>query len=113
MSEVENALQGSDIIAPAPANTYVLSGTAEYGVGFYRINSENLKAHKAYVVLAGLQNNAPRRLRFVFNEEKVATGVENTDASAKIGGSEKVIENGVLYIIKNGVKYNAQGQIVK
>ncbi len=113
MSEVENALQGSDIIAPAPANTYVLSGTAEYGVGFYRINSENLKAHKAYVVLAGLQNNAPRRLRFVFNEEKVATGIENTDASAKIGGSEKVIENGELYIIKNGVKYNAQGQIVK
>ena len=113
MSEVENALQGSDIIAPAPANTYVLSGTAEYGVGFYRINSENLKAHKAYVVLAGLQNNAPRRLRFVFNEEKVATGIENTDASAKIGGFEKVIENGQLYIIKNGVKYNAQGQIVK
>ncbi len=113
MSEVENALQGSDIIAPAPANTYVLSGTPEYGVGFYRINSENLKAHKAYVVLAGLQNNAPRRLRFVFNEEKVATGVENTDASAKIGGFKKVIENGELYIIKNGVKYNAQGQIVK
>lgn len=108
-----NSLQGVDAETTAPANTYVLSGTAEYGVGFYRINSENLKAHKAYVVLAGLQNNAPRRLRFVFNEEKVATGVENTDASAKIGGSEKVIENGVLYIIKNGVKYNAQGQIVK
>ena len=42
---------------------------------------------------------------------QILTGVENT--SAKFGGSEKILENGVLYIIKNGVKYNAQGQIVK
>ena len=27
--------------------------------------------------------------------------------------STKVLENGVLYIIKNGVRYNAQGQAVK
>ena len=42
---------------------------------------------------------------------QIPTGVENT--SAQFGGSEKILENGVLYIIKNGVKYNAQGQIVK
>ena len=42
---------------------------------------------------------------------QILTGVENT--SAKFGGSEKILENGVLYIIKNGVKYNAQGQVVK
>ena len=115
----DNSLKGVDAVTTleslsiAQENCYVLSGTTQYGVGFYRINSDNLKAHKAYVVYNGPQTNAPRRMRFVFNEEKVATGVENTDASAKIGGSEKVIENGILYIIKNGVRYNVQGQIVK
>lgn len=109
MSEVENALQGSDIIAPAPANTYVLSGTAEYGVGFYRINSENLKAHKAYVVYNS--SNAPARMRFVFNEEKVTTGVDQVPSDQV--QSTKELRDGQLVIIKNGVKYNAQGQIVK
>ena len=113
MSEVENALQGVDAETTAPANTYVLSGTAEYGVGFYRINSENLKANKAYVVLGSQTdpNNAPRRLRFVFNEEKVATGMENVQ-SDKVQCT-KVLRDGQLVIIRNGVEYNAAGQMVK
>ena len=45
------------------------------------------------------------------NAPQSPTGIENT--SAKVGGSEKILENGVLYIIKNGAKYNAQGQMVK
>ena len=36
-----------------------------------------------------------------------ATGIDNV--SAKFGGSEKILENGVLYIIRDGAKYNAQG----
>ena len=113
MSEVENALQGVDAETTAPANTYVLSGTAEYGVGFYRINSENLKANKAYVVLGSQTdpNNAPRRLRFVFNEEKVATGMENVQ-SDKVQCT-KVLRDGQLVIIRNVVEYNAAGQMVK
>ncbi len=45
------------------------------------------------------------------NAPQSPTGIENT--SAEFGGSEKILENGVLYIIKNGAKYNAQGQMVK
>ena len=41
---------------------------------------------------------------------KTTTDFENVQNNVR---SEKVMENGVLYIIKNGVKYNAQGQIVK
>ena len=93
------------------ANCYVLSGTNEYGVGFYRINSDNLKAHKAYVKYSGTQNNAPRRMRFVFEQENTTTGMENVQGDNV--QSTKVLENGVLYIIKNGVRYNAQGQAVK
>ena len=92
-------------------NCYVLSGTNEYGVGFYRINSENLKAHKAYVKYVGGPSNAPKKMRFVFNQEQVVTGMENVQGN-KVQ-STKVVEDGVLYIINNGVKYNAQGQIVK
>ena len=117
VSVENNALHGTDVNMGVPSDhCYVLSG-ADGFVGFYPLSAPyTLTAHKAYIDLDNLPggaNNAPRRLRFVFSEEKVATGVENTDASAKIGGSEKVIENGVLYIIKNGVRYNAQGQIVK
>ena len=70
-----------------------------------------LKAHKAYVIYNGSQNFAPKRMRFVFNNEQTATGVENVQGDNV--QSTKVIENGVLYIIRDGVRYNAQGQIVK
>lgn len=110
----DNSLEGVDAVTTleslsiAQENCYVLSGTNEHGVGFYQINSTSLKAHKAYVVYNG--NAAPKRMRFVFNQEQVATGIDNANADIK---AEKRIENGVLYIIKNGVRYNAQGQIVK
>jgi hypothetical protein len=55
---------------------------------------------------------APKGTRArIVDASKTATGIEN--ASATFGESEKILENGVLYIIRNGVRYNAQGQIVK
>ena len=115
--EANNDLQGVDeattleSLSINPLNCYVLSGRAHdesvSGVGFYRIYGNTLKAHKAYVIYNGNQGNAPRRMRFVFD---TATGVENAEANVK---SIKLIENGQLVIIKNGVRYNAQGQIVK
>ncbi len=95
-----------------PAQCYVLSGKShdesESGVGFYKIYGNTLKAHKAYVIFAGGSNNAPKKMRFVYGQ---ATGIENT--SAQFGEAEKILENGQLFIIKNGVKYNAMGQVVK
>jgi|GEM_PF-1232834 len=112
-----NDLRGVDAITAVTSidgltttNCYVLSGTNEYGVGFYRINSENLKAHKAYVKYAGLQNNAPKRMRFIFNNGQVATDIERVQSEE---GVQKRIENGRLIIIRDGVYYNAQGQMVK
>jgi len=104
-----NNLQGTNGPIATPANCYVLSG--EDGVvGFYRYAGEQVPSHKAFVVLSG-SNQAPRRMRFVFEQENTTTGVENVQGD-KVQ-STKVIENGVLYIIKNGVRYNAQGQMVK
>ena len=55
---------------------------------------------------------APKGTRArILDAPKTTTAIDNT--SATFGGSEKIIENGILYIIRNGVKYNAQGQIIK
>ncbi len=50
------------------------------------------------------------QLYFVSASEHQATAISNTDADAK---AVKFFENGQLIIIKNGVRYNAQGAIVK
>lgn len=73
----------------------------------------SMKGFRAYFIVdsdasGDVPRHAPARLVIA---PKMPTAVENV--SAKIGESEKRIENGQLFIIKNGVKYNAQGQMVK
>ena len=125
-----NQLRGSDVnitIATDPElsskadKIYVLgkegwvNSQRKEGMGLYRYTGSTLGAHKAYMILENVssgssgQQNAPAR--FLFRYENTATGIEN--ASASFGESEKRLENGQLIIIKNGVRYNAQGQIVK
>ncbi len=107
----DNQLQGVDEATAAQPNCYVLSGhstdNSVTGVGFYAF-SGTIPAHKAYLINGGA--SAPKRMRFIFNEEQQATGIDNAAEALK---SEKRIENGQLIIIKNGVRYNAQGQVVK
>ena len=74
----------------------------------------NMKGFRAYfrVYVGGGANNAPRRgmpSRIVF-AEKVPTAIDN---AAVLNGALKTIENGQLVIIREGVRYNAAGQIVK
>ena len=112
-----NNLHGVDadteIASVVSGTCYVLSGNSTDGVGFFVYKAPNqLQAHKAYIDLNGSgMAQAPKRMPFVFNGEQTATGVDNAQGD-KVQ-STKVIENGVLFIIKNGVKYNAMGQIVK
>ena len=65
-------------------------------------------------VMSDFNNAAPapgrRRIRMSVEQEQNATGIENAEF---INGVQKRIENGQLFIIRNGVKYNAAGQIVK
>ena len=51
----------------------------------------------------GLRNVSIEGMAFEPGEE----GIDNV--SAKLGGSKKILENGILYIIRDGAKYNAQG----
>jgi hypothetical protein len=49
------------------------------------------------------------RARFV-NAPKQPTAIENTELNTQ---AQKLLENGQLIILKNGIKYNAQGQVLK
>ncbi|MBO6306728.1 MAG: hypothetical protein J6M55_04400 [Paludibacteraceae bacterium] len=108
-----NHLHGVDSETAAPDNCYVLSGhstdNSVTGVGFYEFTG-TIPAHKAYLTISGGAAYAPKKLRFVFNNEQQATGIDNAADGIM---SEKRIENGQLVIIKNGVRYNAQGQVIK
>ena len=73
----------------------------------------SMKGFRAYFIVNSeasteIPRHAPARLVIA---PKMPTAVENV--SAKIGESEKRIENGQLFIIKDGIKYNAQGKVVK
>ena len=120
----QNDLRGTDVnlaVSSLPAadqdKVYVLGkeawigGNRQVGMGLYKYTGTTLGAHKAYLIYDAPSgsNSAPKR--FLFKHENTATGIEN--ASANFGESEKRLENGQLIIIKNGVRYNAQGQIVK
>lgn len=114
-TSADNDLTGTDDAMVAPANCYVLSGhsadNSVTGVGFYQFTG-TLAAHKAYVIYNGGASLAPaHRMRFIFNDEHQATGIENAQNSDI--RSQKVVENGQLIIIRNGVKYNAAGQTIK
>ena len=82
---------------------------------FWDASAENwLNANRAYINKATLLSVEPkspapgrRRVSMGDTSENSATGVENTMIAPN---SLKVIENGQLIIIREGVKYNAMGQ---
>lgn len=83
-------------------NAYIFM-KGENGVGFYRWAKGNLAAGKAYLQLPS--TNAPQ---FIWIADET-TAVENVEAAKAV----KFIENGVLYIRKNGQVYTATGMLAK
>jgi hypothetical protein len=83
---------------------------------FWPSTDNPLKPFRAYFyvnVEASTPGNAPKYRGMparIVEGKNVATGVENAQSANQ---STKVIVNGQLIIIKNDVRYNAQGQIVK
>ena len=73
----------------------------------------NIKPFRAYFsVSGGSTPGAPRRgmpVRII-ERENAPTAMEAIQKDVQLN---KTIENGMLVIEKNGVRYNAQGQIVK
>ena len=109
----DNQLLGVDEPTDAPANCYVLSGYSTdhsvVGVGFYAFDG-TIPAHKAYLIYNGAALAPQHRMRFIFEEEQTATDIDYLQSTIE---SRKVFINGQLIIIRNGIHYNAAGQMVK
>ena len=94
----------------APDYNYILQNGAE-GVGFYKVTAADctLAPYRAYLSCGynAMASGAPMRIRF---REDTATGVENAQAATDV---QKLLIDGQLYILRDGVTYTIQGQIVK
>ncbi len=125
-SAAEVAVYGDGTTAATPGNSNGLYGTftdnTEVAVGNYILKDNALcqaeaicwvNAYRAYIVMSEVPTGVPTQMpgrRYIgmsVQGENETTGVEDlftTDAPVK------VIENGQLIIIRDGVKYNVQGQ---
>ena len=116
----DGALVGTYVgINPVPASAgsiynYILQDGAE-GVAFYQVTgtSNYIAPYRAYLscgynALADV--GAPLRIRYV---ENTVTGIDETGSQKSKVESRKMIENGQLFIIRDGKTYNALGQMVK
>lgn len=109
-----NLFAGTIVPEPVVANTvYVLSPvstTSSCVFGLY--TGTTLGANKAYMLASNRPASAPAvdRISFIIEDENNATDIKNVEANE---AGVKFIENGKLFIQKNGVVYDMMGTIVK
>lgn len=75
----------------------------------YSASARTINPFRAYFEVAGVGASAPRP-RIVAHKDQT-TGVENVQGD-KVQGT-KVIENGVLYLMYKGTKYDVQGRRIR
>ena len=74
-----------------------------------------LAANRAYIYMAGVQpvaNAAPGRRLLSIGANNAPTAIENV-AVENVEGAKKMMIDGQLIIVRDGVMYNAQGAVVK
>lgn len=79
-------------------------------------SSQTMKALRGYFVLnfPDQPSSAPKpRAKIVFNSNETQTTTGIGELEEEHVQCKKVIENGILYIIRDGKMYNVQGQLVK
>ena len=105
-----NVLQGVFELTTIPTGKWFLNGNQWW----CSTGSQTATANRAYLTDITPAKAAPvpgrRRINMPV-QANAPTAVDHVQGD-KVQGV-KVLRNGQLYIIKNGVKYNAQGQIVK
>ncbi len=102
----DNELVGTISEKTATTNMYVI--TTNEGVTEFNPCENKLKipAHKAYLEIES-ENPAPLRVIFAENNATAIDNIEGADDAVKF------VENGVLYIRRNGVVYTTTGQVVR
>ena len=106
-----NGLVGSyeQALIPQNEDNYII-----YNNKLYLVNSDAyVGAYRAYIHKQDQVQPAPayrRRVTLSVNGAQVATDIDLTNDPAQM---TKYIENGHLFILRDGKLYNAQGQLVK
>lgn len=100
-------------VSEGAVNNYILQNGAN-GVGFYQVKTTScsIPAYRAYLSCSypgnsGGVSSAP--MRIVFHKDGT-TGIESQELKVN---SQKLIKNGHLFILRNGVEYNVNGQMTK
>lgn len=105
----------ANVLAPAVArmaNPGAYCMTTRNGeTGFFEYTGEMIAANKAYLPASVVETagQAPRRIRMVISATDNATALDNVAAISV----EKVLINGEVFILRDSILYNMQGQIVK
>lgn len=116
MGPAATNLKGSDVATTTTGGAYYYglslnSANEANSVGFYWMAAGGVAftngAHKAYLAVDELPASAPERILFHDNN---ATNIQNVEGAEK---AVKFMENGQLYILKNGVVYDAMGKTVR
>ena len=108
--EGANGLTGTftDIAAGGLTGNYIIAENQVWSAG----TGATLSANRAYIDATSVPTTAQaqipgrRRVRMGAEDEGTSTGFENITTTDK---AVKIIENGQLIIIRDGVKYNAMG----
>ena len=106
----DNLLKGSDVAETTTGGDkyYKLANDPVDGLGFYWAEDGGAAftngAHKAYLALTG--TGAPACF-FSLDFDSETTGISTATTKAIRQG--KFVENGSIVIVRNGIKYNAQG----
>lgn len=105
-----NGLVGrlTDLTLTPNDNHYILAYNKIWQVD----ESIDVPANRAYIDMSAINaiSPAPGRKRYVINSTGGTTALEEIEVNNT--QNAKVLLNGILYIIKNGVQYNAQGQMI-
>ena len=92
-------------------NLYVLTSVDNgANVQFNPVTSGSIAAGKAFLKVTGGASSA-HVMNVVFADD--VTGINGAKAEVKTAKVGKFIEDGKFIIIKNGMRFNANGQLVK
>lgn len=98
----------ASISVPQATSNYIVSGD-----NLYQVNSTvTMKNTRAYITISG-ESGARLSLRFDDDDATIISALEAADAEAGAQKDGKYLENGKIVFVKNGLKYSANGQILK
>jgi hypothetical protein len=87
-------------------DTVTLTAIPNDGYRFVRWSNEVVDNPYTFVITENITLSAEF-------EKVIATSIEHTHSQSPMTDCQKIIHNGQLIILRDGVEYNAQGQIIK